>query len=291
MNLKTPTASLLDFANAYLNMSEKRFVRKTFAEKKLAFRYLFKKVPPTVAMADITPLIALEGLNHINNLTTGNVANMVRKNLIAAWGWGRKFYNLPSLNPFAEVDKFPADRGLRYVPSEEDFWKVYKIAEKADKTMLLLMLHTGARRMEVFRLTWDDVDFIGNKIRFGTRKTGHGGMEYAWIPMTTELHQALSEHQKLSKSKFVFTDLATGEQYTSRQHFMENLCNRAGVKPFGFHAVRHLSATILAYAGLDIPTVQAVLRHKSPNTTARYIKSLGIQPDKLDRVFANRQMN
>ncbi|MDR1660634.1 MAG: tyrosine-type recombinase/integrase [Desulfovibrio sp.] len=53
--------------------------------------------------------------------------------------------------------------------------------------------------------------------------------------------------------------------------------------------MRHLSATILAHAGLDIPTVQAILRHKNPNTTARYIKILGIRPDKRDAVFSKRR--
>jgi integrase len=71
--------------------------------------------------------------------------------------------------------------------------------------------------------------------------------------------------------------------------FMRRLCRKAGVKPFGFHAIRHLAATILACEGLDIPSVQAILRHKNPNTTARYIKSLGVQPDKLDRIFEKRK--
>ncbi|MDR3319750.1 MAG: tyrosine-type recombinase/integrase [Desulfovibrio sp.] len=65
---------------------------------------------------------------------------------------------------------------------------------------------------------------------------------------------------------------------------MERLCKRAGVKKFGVHAIRHLSATIFADAGLDL-TVQAILRHKKHNTTARYIKAFGIQPDKLDAAF------
>ena len=40
---------------------------------------------------------------------------------------------------------------------------------------------------------------------------------------------------------------------------------------------------------LDIPSVQAVLRHKNPNTTARYIKSLGVQPDKIEAAFAKKK--
>ena len=281
--------SFLDFNNAYLDMVKERFAHKTASEKKLAFKYLFKVIDPGMLPQEMTPAMALEVMRFIARASSGNAANKARKNLVAAWEWGRRYYGLPAVNPFREVEKFPADKKPRYVPPEDDFWKAYAAAAPHDQVFLLFMLHTGARRAEVFRLRWDDIDFAGNKIRLGTRKTAHGGMEYAWVPMTTELHNALAGHRLTSRSVFVFTDPDTGEQYTARQHYMERLCKRAKVKPFGFHAIRHLSATILAYEGLDIPTVQAVLRHKNPNTTARYIKDLGVQPEKLDRVFAKRK--
>jgi len=81
---------------------------------------------------------------------------------------------------------------------------------------------------------------------------------------------------------------ATGRPFRRRE-IMERLCKKAGVKHFGYHAIRHLSATILAHAGLDIPSVQTVLRHKNPNTTAKYIKSLGVQPNRLDVIFEKRE--
>jgi integrase len=281
----TLMVSLLDFANAYLDVAKERFVKATVSEKKLAFRYLFKVIQPTTKPEQLTAVMAFEALRKACKDTSGNVANVARKNLLAAWNWGKKYYGLPKINPFAEVEKFPADARPRYVPPEEDFWKAYEKAAKADKAMLLLMLHTGARRMEVFRLQWSDVDIVGRKIRFGTRKTGHGGMEYAWVPMTTKLYETLVSHKASSLSEFVFTDPTTGAPYRARGGFMGELCMKAGVKAFGFHAIRHLSATILAYGGLDLPSIQSVLRHHNPNTTARYIKSLGVQPDKLDRIF------
>ncbi len=288
-NSMTPSAFFLDVMTAYTVMAQERFAQKTVSEKKLAIKYLFSSIPGDARPEEITPAMAQQALRNIACQSSGNAANKARKNLVAAWEWGKKYYGLPAVNPFREVEKFPADQKPRYVPAEEDFWKAYAAAAPHDQVFLLFMLHTGARRAEVFRLRWDDIDFAGNKIRLGTRKTAHGGMEYAWVPMTTELHNSLAGHRLQSRSVFVFTDPETGEPYMARQHFMERLCKRARVKPFGFHAIRHLSATILAYEGLDIPTVQAVLRHKNPNTTARYIKSLGVQPDKLDRVFAKRK--
>jgi integrase len=285
------TTCLIDLANTYLDMAEERFSEKTVDEKQRAFKYLFrtKIMEGGTYIAGITPKEAQAAMREVFKAYGGQVANRTRKNLRAAWEWGKRYLGLPKENPFHEVDRFPADQHPRYVPPEDDFWKAYRAAlREQDRVMLLTMLHTGARRAEVFRLTWDDVNLERRQIRFGTRKTGHGGMEYAFVPMTFGLHAALTKHQKASVSRYVFTDPDTGLPFKERQNYMGLLCNRAKVKPFGFHAIRHLSATILANEGLDIPSIQAILRHKSPNTTARYIKSLGVSPDRLDSIFKNR---
>ena len=46
---------------------------------------------------------------------------------------------------------------------------------------------------------------------------------------------------------------------------------------FRFHAIRHLTASILYRLGQPVSVIQAILRHKSPNTTALYLKSLGLE--------------
>lgn len=70
---------------------------------------------------------------------------------------------------------------------------------------------------------------------------------------------------------------------------MKRLCQRAGVKHFGFHAIRHLSASILAYEGVDVPTIQSILRHKNLHTTSRYLHTLGLKKNVLNDVFGNRR--
>lgn len=68
-----------------------------------------------------------------------------------------------------------------------------------------------------------------------------------------------------------------GCPFSTRQHFMSKLCEKAGVKHFGFHAIRHLSASILYSLGYSVSVIQTILRHKSPSTTEKYLKSFGLE--------------
>ena len=74
-----------------------------------------------------------------------------------------------------------------------------------------------------------------------------------------------------------FCDKYYGQPFTVRQHFMKRLCEKVGVKPFGFHSIRHLAASILYRKGYSVAEIQTVLRHQNPNTTSRYLQSLGLE--------------
>ena len=240
----------------YLNFAKVRFTPKVYSEKRFIFKRFFKSVDPEMPVSEIGPRLALTYLQWQAEERSGYAANKERKNLLAAWNWGIKYMALPAPNPFL-VDKFPEQRQYRYVPPEDDFWKVYDVAEGQDKVMLLAYLHLAARRSELFRLRWEDVDFGKGEIRRTTRKRMGGSLEEDWLPMLDELHMALLHHRQTNRGDWVFPDPETGGPYLYRQHWMKRLCARAGVRPFGLHAIRHLSASILANEGVPVIVIQA----------------------------------
>ena len=75
--------------------------------------------------------------------------------------------------------------------------------------------------------------------------------------------------------EWVFTDPKTSLPYASRQHWIGRICEKAGVKKFGIHAIRHLTASILAKKNVAMIDIQTILRHKNLPTTEVYIKRLG----------------
>jgi integrase len=157
--------------------------------------------------------------------------------------------------------------------------------------MLTSFLHLAGRRNEIFGLKLVDLDFPNSKVRLWTRKQENGNLEEDWLPMTKELKAVLlkwleirmgikgidPKHVFICFDKTPFCDQYFGKPFKKRQHFMKRLCEKAKVKPFGFHAIRHLTATILYHKGYKVSHIQAVLRHKSAQTTERYLKSLGLE--------------
>ncbi|RJR34774.1 MAG: site-specific integrase [Deltaproteobacteria bacterium] len=212
------------------------------------------------------------------------------------WGtreWGRRLVDgFPNLaNPFLAVERFPEDPKPRYVPLLKDFDEILDKAEGQDLVMLKAFINLAARRSEIFRLKWADVDFREGMVSLKTRKTKDGSWRVDHIPMSAELRQTLLQwwQERPIQSEYVFCMLdnayaanrSPGDPFTSRCHFMKKICQRAGVKPFGFHAIRHLSAIILYKAGKKVAKIQRILRHQNATMTNLYLKSLGFEVEEI----------
>ncbi len=140
--------------------------------------------------------------------------------------------------------------------------------------------------MNFFVLRFKDLDFENDKVRLWTKKREDGNWEYDWLPMATKLRESFnywldvrevaSDYVFVCVDKTEFTKEYYGQPFTSRQHLFERLCEKAQVDKFGFHAIRHLTATQLYKQGRNVAEIQRVLRHTSPNTTVGYLKTLGV---------------
>jgi integrase len=278
--LLTNTVSLAEWAIKYLDFSRETHAQKTYKEEKQpSFKRLFKysgfhKNEPVEV---ITPESIRVYLRKLARYYEASTVNKDRKNLSAAWNWAIKNrMKVPPFNPFTVVDKMNAKKKGRYVPPLEDFWAVYNVAYcSQDKRMLLTYFHTGARKEELFRLKWVDVDFINRKVRLYSRKNKGGKWVGKWLPMSVDCHENLRAQFKLSgKKDYVFVDEQSGLPFLSRMHWLRRLSGFAQVKYFDFHSIRHLTAVTLYKAGVSLSDIQVILRHEKATTTDAYLKSL-----------------
>jgi integrase len=276
---------LLAWGENYLAHAERTMARQTCVEKQRVMKGFFAFCR-SEGIEDLGSLSKAKALKHLSALADekgGKVANKARKNLIAAWNWGADFVeDFPQvISPFRAVKPFPVEKGQRYVPPEEDVIKVMGEARGQDLVFLLTLYYTGARRGEVFRLTWEDVDLDEGKIRLTDNKARTGEKRVRWLDLHPELIKALSwwKEARPCKVNNVFmqtqSDSNMGQPYRARAHFMDRLCERAGVKPFGFHAIRHKSAAI-AFVSKGLTAAQILMGHTRATTTDIYVRSAGL---------------
>ncbi|MGX7947716.1 tyrosine-type recombinase/integrase [Oleidesulfovibrio alaskensis] len=262
------------WAEYYVDHTEQTWPHKTFDEKRRAFRRFFdtkirKPGDPitTVSVEKASKVLAVLKEHH-----SGNNLNRMRKNLIAAWNWGIKNHKIPAQNPFALTDRSSEIIKLRYVPPMEALKAVVDVAAGEQRLMLLTAFYTAARKCELFRLRWTDVDFASNKIGLWTKKRKGGNLELDLMPMAKPLRSLLEEHHRGAESEHVFDQSPYSQNSNNR--WLKELCKEAGGKAFGSHGIRHLAASYGIESGASIVDVQELLRHKSANVTARYIRRL-----------------
>jgi len=155
------------------------------------------------------------------------------------------------------------------------------------------LLHgaTGLRPEESFGLKWEDLDWHRNVIHIrrgwskGKETPGKTKLSMTQVAMHPALAQALQDWRRETRygrdSDWVFaSDRAKGKvprtAVTAGQDYLRPAAVKAGVIPrgykgrFGWHNLRHSLATFFAENEINLPVIQAALRHTRPATTAKY---------------------
>lgn len=276
---------LLAWGERYLAFAERTMSRSTSIEKKTVMKDFFRycREEGICSLEAVSKPMLTQWLLDVSEERGPDRANRYRKNLLAAWHWGMDaLEGFPQEQPLLErIKPFPVDAGERYVPPEEDVIKVLNEAHGQDLVMLLTYYYTGARRGEVFRLTWADVNLTEARMRLVDHKAGGGRQRVRWLAMHPELVRALAwwRDARPLQVENVFmqlqNDAALGQPFKQRNKLMPLLCARAGVRPFGFHALRHKAASIAFEAG-GLNAAQMLMGHSRTTTTDRYVRSAGL---------------
>jgi integrase/ribosomal protein L40E len=125
-------------------------------------------------------------------------------------------------------------------------------------------LLTGLRRGEIFKLTWEDVDFERGLIRLRDPKGG----KTENLPVSNGALEILRTLE--AESTYVFPG-KDGKQRTNFNGPWQRIRRAAGLpEHFRFHGLRHHFASTLVSAGYDLLVVQKLLTHKDSRTTQRY---------------------
>lgn len=146
---------------------------------------------------------------------------------------------------------------------------------RRDYAVLVVLLRLGLRSGEVAGLRLGDIDWRAAEVVV----RGKGGHEDR-LPLPGDVGEAIVAYLQKGRPKdaacrevFVSVVAPIGALSTSGiSGIVRGACARAGVPVVGPHRLRHTLACQMANAGVPLPAIAEVLRHRALSTTSEYAR-------------------
>jgi integrase len=182
------------------------------------------------------------------------------------------------------VDALPTVTYPKIEPSKVRFLslgeclKLERAASEYWRPMIHVARKTGLRLGELCALSWEQIDLDAGTI-FVDRAVWRGRVSapkhnkvrgVPLSPRTIEVLRGL--HESAGRSGALVFPSTRGEIRLERKCDLglRRCAQRAGLRPFGWHIMRHTFASHLVMAGEPLPVVQELLGHSDIRMTMRY---------------------
>ncbi|KPJ67183.1 MAG: integrase [Coxiella sp. DG_40] len=231
-----------------------------------------------LTLADITPAVIAEQRDKLSNEITpsGRLRTPATVNRYLAvlshlftiavkeWGWVEE-------NPLRKVSKMKEPRGRVRFLSDVERGKLLAAAKESTNPYLYLVivlcLSTGARRMEILGLSWQNVDLNRSVITLHETKNN----ERRVLPITGHALELFKQHAKVRR---IDTDLVFPSHNPKKPMDIrtpwETALKKAEIEDFRFHDLRHSAASYFAMDGASLAEIAEVLGHKTLQMVKRY---------------------
>jgi len=180
-----------------------------------------------------------------------------------------------------QVRKLQEANGRRRILTKEEEDRLIAEAERSTwppmALFLRLALTTGARKSELMRLRWSDIDLDRRIAVLAKTKNG----EQRTLPLVLSVRDALVKAKKVRPlgSDWVFFDPAKPERTKNIETIWKHVRARAGLEAdredvldrVVLHSTRHTAATRLVAGGANIVQAAAVTGHRTVAMLQRYV--------------------
>ena len=154
------------------------------------------------------------------------------------------------------------------------------VKDLRDRAILSLMTTAGLRTVEVVRANVGDIRFERGKVFLYVTGKGHSEADEK-VLLSKQTYKAIQMYHKARGKVQASEPLFTSTSNRNKNGRLDTQSIRKMVKrnlrDIGYdsprltaHSLRHSTASNLIFAGVELPKVQMVLRHKSLNTTMIY---------------------
>ena len=220
------------------------------------------------------PIIDITNTDIIEALGTlpGHFKNATINRYIAAisvvFSYACREYGL-QVNPIRKIPSLPENNERTRFLSEAERTSLFKAcrASSWDKLYLIVLLAitTGARKGELTKLGWGDIDFDRRTAYVATTKNGQPKV----LPLTDSVIKELQLFDTKDTSLIFASKIKEEVAYCFTKPWKKAL-EDAEIKDFRFHDLRHSCASYLAQSGASLLEIADVLGHKQISVTKRY---------------------
>lgn len=177
------------------------------------------------------------------------------------WAWLVDM-ELVAVNPWAKVQVEAKKKAPRREPEDIELYvsQLLEACTRGKEKLALLLILTGLlTRQDLYNLTWNDIDFDLGLLALST---GEGTYT---IPLRDDVRELLAKRKGEPDAKVFPGSIQTLDAAWRR------IRNRAGLPSVPFKCVRQTGARLLYRAGVDIVTLQHLLRQRSVSHTLAYL--------------------
>jgi integrase len=208
------------------------------------------------------------GLSNLPKKLTNATINRYKAAISVTFAYACREYDLIE-NPVSKIPSLPENNERTRFLSEAERTRLFAScrASQWDKLYLIILLAitTGARKGELTKLRWNDIDFERRTAYVSTTKNGQPKV----LPLTDSVIRELQLFDTKDNSLIFASKVKDNVAYCFTKPWKKAL-EDAEIKDFRFHDLRHSCASYLAQSGASLLEIADVLGHKQISVTKRY---------------------
>ena len=262
--------TMADLARDYIELyAKKEKSPKSVKEDKAMLKNHILPEFGTKKVAEITPrdIQVFRGKFDDRRVVSNRVLSLLSKmfNLAIQWEWRTD-------NPASGIQKHKEQKRTRWL-QEDEIKRLIQVLDdypnQAMSDIIRLLLLTGARKHEVLEATWEQFDLekgVWTKLAHTTkqRRMEHNPLSPAALKILKAMKATKTD------STYLFPGRVPGQPLKEIKKGWATIRDKAELKDFTIHDLRHTYASHLVSSGLSLSIVGKLLGHTQASTTQRY---------------------
>lgn len=174
------------------------------------------------------------------------------------------------VNPVKNVTRRKFNNARDRFLSPQEAARLHKAAAESENVQLApfvaLALLTGARKMEILKAKWADVDL--ERRLWLIPETKNGTPRY--VPLSQQAVEVIEKLPRWDKCEWLIPNPKTRQPFNTIKRAWETARVAAGMPDLRIHDLRHSFCSSAVAAGVDLYTVGKIAGHKDYKSTQRY---------------------